>query len=129
MMKTRAARLSFVAALVLVSATAAAQRMFADFAGMWNVTIQGPSGAMNSTLNLKQKGDTITGETESELGKAAIQGLARGDTLRFVFSLDMQGQQINVQASAVLKDKDTMNGNFEVVGMGGFPFEATRKKE
>lgn len=129
MTKTRFARLSAVAAVVLIAATAGAQRMFADFAGVWNVTIQGPSGPMNSTLNLKQKGDTITGDTESELGKAAVQGLARGDTLRFVFSLDMQGQAINVQASAVLKDKDTMNGNFEVVGMGGFPFEATRKKE
>lgn len=123
------ARYAVVAALALVSTAAAAQRIFADFSGAWNVTIQGPQGAMNSLLNLKQKGDTVSGEIESELGKSAIQGLARGDTIRFVFSLDAGGQAIDIRATGVLKDKESMTGNFEAAGMGAFPFEAAKKKE
>jgi hypothetical protein len=129
MTRQKIARLSVVAALMLTSVTAAAQRLFADFSGPWNVSVQGPQGPMNSLLTLKQSGDSISGEFESELGKAPVVGRAIGDTLRFVFTLDAGGQQVNIQAQGVLKDKDNINGNLEVVGMGaGFPFTATKKQ-
>ena len=44
----RIASLSVIAALVVGAATATAQRILADFAGTWNVTIEGPQGPMNS---------------------------------------------------------------------------------
>jgi hypothetical protein len=128
MTRQRIARLTVVAALFVTAATAAAQRMFADFSGAWNVTVEGPSGPMNSLLTLKQKGDTVSGDFESELGKAAVNGLVKGDTMRFVFALDMQGQAINIQATGIMKDKDNVAGNLEVVGMGGFPFTAVKKQ-
>ena len=131
MIKQRITRLSLALALTLgavtAAATATAQRMFADFSGGWNVTVQGPQGPMNSVLNLKQKGDTVSGTFESELGTAAINGLAKGDSLKFVFALDAGGQQLSLQATATLKDKDNLNGVIEAAGMGGFPFTATRK--
>lgn len=128
MTRQRIARLTVVAALFVSAATAGAQRLFADFSGAWNVTVQGPQGPMNSLLTLKQTGDTVSGDFESELGKAAVNGLVKGDTMRFVFALDMQGQAINIQATGILKDKDNVAGNLEVVGMGGFPFTATKKQ-
>lgn len=128
MSKQRFARLSVLAALVLSAATASAQRIFADFAGAWNVTVQGPQGPMNSLLTLKQTGDTVSGEFESELGKAAVSGMTKGDSIKFSFNLDAGGQQIALQATAALKDKDNLAGVIEAAGMGGFPFAATRKQ-
>ena len=131
MTNKRIARLSLAFALTLgavsAAATATAQRMFADFSGGWNVSVQGPQGPMNSTLNLKQKGDTISGTFESELGTAAVNGLAKGDSIKFVFALDAGGQQLSLQATAALKDKDNLAGAIDAAGMGSFPFTATRK--
>ena len=78
MTRQRLARYSVVAALMLAavtalaSSTASAQRLFASFTGAWNVTVQGPQGPMNSLLTLKQSGDTVSGQFESELGTAAV---------------------------------------------------------
>lgn len=129
MTRQRFTRFSVVAALVLSAATASAQHLFADFAGAWNVTVQGPQGPMNSLLTLKQTGDTVSGDFESELGKAAVSGMVKGDSIKFAFSLDAGGQQLSLQATAALKDKDNLNGVIEAAGMGGFPFSATRKTQ
>jgi hypothetical protein len=126
MTRSRILRVAALGAVLLATASAGAQRWLADFAGVWNVTVQSPQGPLNSILTLKQSGDTVSGDFESELGKAAVSGLAKGDSLKFVFGLDMGGQQINIMATAV-KDKDNLNGNMEVAGMGAFPFSAVRK--
>lgn len=127
MTKSRIAGLSLAIALTLSATVAAAQRIFADFNGPWNVTVQGPQGPMNSVLTIKQHGDTLSGVFESELGTAPINGMAKGDSIKFVFALDAGGQQMSLQATAALKDKDNLNGVIEAAGMGGFPFTATRK--
>ena len=129
MTRQRIARLSVVAALFLGAATATAQRMLADFGGVWNVTVEGPQGPMNSQLTLKQTADTVSGEFESELGKAPVSGMVKGDSIKFSFGLDMGGQQISIQATGALKDKDNLAGSLEVAGMGGFPFTAVKKQQ
>jgi len=124
----RIASLSVIAALVVGAATATAQRMLADFSGTWNVTVEGPQGPMNSQLTLKQTADTIAGEFSSEIGKAPVSGMVKGDSIKFSFGLDMQGQQLSIQGTGALKDKDNLGGMLEVIGMGAsFPFAATRK--
>ena len=41
----------------------------------------------------------------------------------------MGGQQLSIQVTGALKDKDNLAGTIEVIGMGaGFPFTATRKQ-
>ena len=124
----RIASLTVVAALMIGAATATAQRILADFSGVWNVTIDGPQGPMNSQLTLKQTADTVAGEFESELGKAPVSGMVKGDSIKFSFGIDMGGQQLSIQGTGALKDKDNMAGSVEAVGMGAaFPFAATRK--
>ena len=133
MTRQRLARYSVVAALMLAavtafaSSTASAQRLFASFTGAWNVTVQGPQGPMNSLLTLKQSGDTVSGQFESELGTAAVTGMTKGDSIKFSFSLDAGGQALSLQATAALKDADNLAGVIEAAGMGAFPFSATRK--
>ena len=124
----RIASLTVVAALMIGAATATAQRILADFSGVWNVTIDGPQGPMNSQLTLKQTADTVAGEFESELGKAPVSGMVKGDSIKFSFGIDMGGQQLSIQGTGALKDKDNLAGQVEVVGMGAaFPFAAVRK--
>lgn len=124
----RFARLAVVGALLLGAATATAQRMFADFAGTWSVTVEGPQGAMLSEISLTQKGDTLSGKFMSEIGEAPVAGMAKGDSIKMAFGIDMGGQQLEIQVTGALKDKDNMGGTIEAVGMGGLPFTATRKK-
>jgi hypothetical protein len=128
MTTTRFARLAFATALVLGAATATAQHLLADFAGTWSVTVEGPQGPMGSELMLTQKGDTLEGKFMSEIGEAPISGMVKGDSVKIAFGLDMGGQQLSLQIAGALKDKDNMAGIVEAVGMGGFPFVATRKK-
>lgn len=128
MTKQRFARLSLVAALVLGAATAAAQHIRADFAGSWSVLVEGPQGPMSSEFALVQKGDTVAGEFISEIGRAPVAGLAKGDSLKLLISLDMGGQQLALTVSGALKDKDNLTGTVDAAGMGAFPFTAARKK-
>ncbi|MBL0169778.1 MAG: hypothetical protein IPP90_03465 [Gemmatimonadaceae bacterium] len=128
MTRQRIARLSVVAALFFGAATATAQRILADFSGAWNVTVEGPQGPMNSMLTLKQTGDTISGEFQSEIGNAPVSGMVKGDSIKVSFGIDMGGQQLSLQVIGALKDADNLGGTIEAAGMGGFPFVATRKK-
>lgn len=121
------AGLSLAAALMFGAATAAAQHLLADFGGTWNVTVDGPQGPMNSQLTLKQLADSVSGEFESELGKAPVRGKTKGDTLWFGFAVDMGGQPLVIQGSGVLSNKTSINGSLDVAGMGAFPFRATKK--
>ena len=124
----RIASLSLVAAFVIGAATATAQRILADFSGTWNVTVEGPQGPMNSQLTIKQNADTVAGEFSSEIGKAPVSGMVKGDSIKFSFGLDMGGQQLSIQGTGALKDKDNLAGMIEVIGMGAsFPFAAKRQ--
>jgi hypothetical protein len=124
----RIASLSVVAALVIGAATATAQRILADFSGTWTVTVEGPQGPMNSQLTIKQTADTVAGEFSSEIGKAPVSGMVKGDSIKFSFGLDMQGQQLSIQGTGALTDKDNLAGLIEIVGMGAsFPFAAKRQ--
>ena len=120
-----------VAAALLSFATVAtaAPRLFADLSGKWTMTIAAPDQTRTSTLTIEQKGDSISGTTESELGSAQVRGVVKGDSVFFGFGLDMGGQQLLINGSAAMKNKDTMEGMLEVGGMGAFPFSAARQAQ
>jgi hypothetical protein len=128
-MRFRRLSLAAVAvALAGTSITAAAQRLLADFSGGWDVMVQGPQGPMASTLTLTQKGDSVSGKFDSEVGSAMVKGTAKGDSLMVSLGLDVGGQVINLTTLGVLKDKDNMEGKIIAEGMGEFPFAASRQK-
>lgn len=116
------------AVLVGVAASVAAASAFADFSGKWALNIGTPDQARTAMLTLEQKGDSVSGTTESELGVAPVKGVVKGDSLFFGFALDMGGQQIVINGAAALKDKDNIDGALDVSGMGGFPFTGARQK-
>ena len=62
------------------------------------------------------------------MGTRPVTGSVKGDTVRFAFSLDMNGQALEIQSTGVLKDKDSMTGQMELAGMGAFPWTAKRSQ-
>ena len=126
MTKTRAI---FAAAALFLSLSAftSAARVLADLTGTWNVSVQTPDQTMSSTLIVKQRGDSLSGSLESELGSAPMVGSVKGDTVAFNFSLDMGGQALVIRAQGLLSDKNSMSGQLDVSGMGVMPFTAKRQ--
>lgn len=112
----------------VVAATATAQRWFADVSGKWAMTVAGPDGANESAVVLKQEADVISGTIESQmLGLAKLAGSVKGDTVRFAFTVDIQGMQFELRAGGMVKDKDNITGQLEAPnGMGSFPFTMKR---
>lgn len=122
----------FVASAALLCAAAsvavAAPRIIADLTGKWNVTISAPDQSRTALLTWTQKGDSLAGTIETELGVANIRGVSKGDSVFFGFQLDMGGQALQLNGAGAMKDKDTMNGMLELSGMGAFPFSAVRQQ-
>ncbi|HMS03708.1 MAG TPA: hypothetical protein PKE51_12065 [Gemmatimonadaceae bacterium] len=128
MSRTRALLLGTSLLLGLSAFTANADRFLADLTGTWEVSVQTPDQAVSSTLTVEQKGDSISGVLASEIGQANVRGVVKGDTVNFLFGLDMGGQAIDIAATALLTDKDNMAGSMDVSGMGNMPFSARRTK-
>jgi|JI7StandDraft_1071085.scaffolds.fasta_scaffold95282_2 hypothetical protein len=119
-----------VASSILVgSMLASAQRAPVDVSGTWSVTGSSPTGPVESTVILKQEGDSLSGSIEIvRVGWSKLTGSVRGDTVRYVFPLNMQGTPIEVRVTGVLKDKDSMAGTVDLPSdMGSYPFTAQRK--
>ena len=123
-------RRSFPAALLLsmAAATAVAQRVFADVSGKWDMTVAGPQGANESAVVFKQEADSLSGTIESQMmGSARLSGSVKGDTVRFAFTVDVQGTQYELKASGAVKDKDNIAGSLEAPnGVANFPFTMKR---
>ena len=131
-MRTIQAR-RFAAATLLfsvVAVTATAQRLLADVSGKWTMSVNTPNGPTESTATWKQTGDTLSGTIESEMmGSAKVTGMVKGDTVRFAFTVDIQGQQIPLTAGGVLnKTADAMEGTVSAAGMGDFPMTMKKQK-
>jgi hypothetical protein len=119
---------SFSLVAVAASVAAAAPRILADLSGKWTVTVATPDGGTQpSVMTLTQKGDSVSGTLESQLGTAPVAGVVKGDTLKFAFQLDMNGQALAINGVGAIKDKDNMNGALDVAGMGVMPFTAVRQ--
>ncbi|MCA0374077.1 MAG: hypothetical protein LCH84_00315 [Gemmatimonadetes bacterium] len=116
-----------LAAAAVVSIAATAPRLLADLTGKWNVTISAPDQARQALMTVTQKGDSVSGTIETELGSAPLAGVVKGDSVWFSFTLNAGGQQLPLNAAAAMKDKDNMNGALEITGMGAFPFSAQRQ--
>jgi len=133
-MRTPSLRQSLVTAALLFAATtaAASQGLFADVSGKWDVSVNTGGRVTESLVTLKQTGDSLSGTIESEGtgGSRDIVGTVKSDTVRFGFSIAMQGNTIEILAGALLKDNDTMEGEMALPnGAGTFTFTAKRKKE
>ncbi|HEY0931379.1 MAG TPA: hypothetical protein VGE27_15770 [Gemmatimonas sp.] len=125
---TTSAAIICAATTIAISAAVAAPRLFADLSGKWNVNITTPDQARTSLMTIVHKGDSLSGQTESELGVAPLKGVVKGDSVFFGFAVDMGGQQIVINGTGVMKGEHNMEGLLDVSGLGAFPFNAARQR-
>jgi len=128
MIKSRAILVATTLLVGLSAFSANANRFLADLSGTWSVAVDAQGQSVTSSLVVEQKGDSISGVLQSELGEAKVRGAVKGDTVNFVFGLDMGGQALDIAATALLIDADNMTGSMDVSGMGNMPFSAKRNK-
>ena len=75
-----------------------------------------PQGAITATLNLRQEGNVVTGDVTSPFGSAAVtEGNLNGNELTFGYSLNVQGQQMDVAIRSTI-DGNSMRGTMSVMG-------------
>ena len=97
-------------------------------AGKWKASVSGPMGEMEMTLELKQEGNTITGNVSTEMGKWEISdGLLSGNELTFVIVATMMGEKMEIAFSGTAQ-KDSMEGTLSFMG-GSAKLKATRIPE
>src|SRR4051812_21107415 len=86
-------RLAVVALAVLIAAPAFAQT---TIVGDWDMTINSPQGANTTRVSFKQDGEKVNGLFKSPQGELPFTGTLTGDTLKFTFQIQFQGQPLDI---------------------------------
>lgn len=99
----------------------------AQVAGTWTMTVNGPQGAMASTLTLTQTGAALDGSILSEFGTASLSdGRVSGRNLSWTASFQVGGERMTVTFDAEV-DGDRMTGRARTAEMGTMTFTAEKK--
>jgi hypothetical protein len=99
----------------------------ASLTGKWNVNVQGPNGAIESGLDLKVDGKKVTGTISSPQGEAKIEGELAEGKLTFWFSMDANGQTLNISFTGSQQKDGTLAGTLSF-GQGELTWTAARAK-
>jgi len=100
-----------------------------DLTGTWAFAIELPNVSATPTVVLKQDGESLTGEYQSQqYGKFPLKGTIKGATIDFGFEMAIEGNAINVSYTGTVIDKDTMHGDASYGGLADGTFTASRRK-
>ena len=108
--------------MFIATATPFAQN---DVAGGWDVTINGPQGAITAGLTLKQDGEKLTGAIDSPQGTAELTGTVKGTTVSLAFSIQGPQGPLDIKVTGEVAGT-TMKGVLDF-GAGTADFTATKK--
>ena len=97
------------------------------FAGKWNVNVQNPNGAIDSTMELKVDGKKVTGTLQSQMGEAKLEGEIAEGKLTFWFSMDANGQTLNITFVGTSQKDGSLAGTLSF-GQGDLNWTATKAK-
>lgn len=114
--------LAAAAALVVVLGSGVLAQ---SVAGAWDLTINGPEGAINATATLKQDGDKVTGSIESPQGTAEMTGTVQGKVLNLSFTIPGPNGNLDIKVNGEV-DGTAMKGMIDF-GMGMADFTAKKK--
>ncbi len=117
-----------VAALCLlalvVSQTALAQKP-ANFAGEWELTMEGRQGTITQTLKLEQDGGKVKGTLSSPRGETPVEGTVKGNQISFTAKRQTPRGEMVIEYTGTLEG-DTIKGT---MGGGQFSRDWTAKKK
>jgi hypothetical protein len=112
-----------VAAALVLSVNAYAQ---GNIAGAWDLAITGPEGPVNATATLKQDGEKVTGEIESQAGKAELTGTLKGKALTMAFTIQTPQGPMDIKVAGEVEGA-SMKGTIDLAGMGMMEFTGKKK--
>ena len=97
------------------------------FAGKWNVNVQNPNGAIESTMDLKVDGKKVSGTLQSQMGETRLEGEIADAKLTFWFSMDANGQTLNITFVGTSQKDGSLAGTLSF-GQGEINWTATKAK-
>jgi len=81
-----------------------------NIAGKWSLKVSGPMGEIESTMELEQDGNQISGSISSSMGRWEIRdGILSGNELALSISATMMGQTMDLSFSGTT-EKDSIEG-------------------
>lgn len=105
---------------------AAVSAFAADVTGTWNLSVETPNGTRESTIDLKQDGNNLTGTVHSQMGDVALKGTVNGDEVTFSVTRERDGQSFKIDYSGKVEGAK-MTGTLKFGDNGDIPFTATKK--
>ena len=131
-MKFRTIRVSGMLATAIAIAlagTVEASAQTANVAGAWTLTVDSDAGITTPSVTLVQDGETLTGHYSSEnLGENDLTGTVSGSDIRFSFTADLGGMDIEVSYAGTIDEDGMISGTLDLGGFGGGTFTAVRKE-
>lgn len=113
-------------AVVFAFVLGVAPRGQGNVSGAWDLSINGPQGAITAGATLKQDGETVTGTIDSPQGTAEMKGTIKGKTLALTFSVAGPDGPLDIKVSGEVEG-DAIKGVLDF-GMGTADFTAAKKK-
>lgn len=132
---TRKARSMVVVGLIAAAAVTAAAQTPAKpaavaVAGKWAVALETDSFTANSSLELKQDGEKLTGSyISTRYGAAPLQGTIKERVIEFSFKLNADGTDVPMAFKGeVAADALSMKGRASIADMGEATWTAKKEK-
>jgi hypothetical protein len=111
--------------LVIGVAMTASSYAQSSVSGVWDLSINGPGGAITAAATLKQDGEKVTGSIESPQGTAELSGTLKGKVLNMSFSIPGPNGNLDIKVNGEV-DGASMKGIIDF-GMGMADFTAKKK--
>lgn len=115
----------FLLILVFGLALTASSYAQSGVTGVWDLSINGPEGAITAAATLKQDGEKVTGSIESPQGTADLTGTITGKALNLSFTIAGPNGSLDIKVNGEV-DGASMKGIIDF-GMGMADFTAKKK--
>ena len=93
--------------------------------GLWNASMETPGGTSTFQLDLKVRGDTLSGTVIRARGNVPLSGVVKDNVVAFSYTIDYNGNPFTLTVHATVSG-DTMTGTVDIGGNGDEPFSAKR---
>lgn len=120
-------RMSTLAALAVFSVVSLVAQGKLDVTGRWAFAVETAAGSGNPTITLKQDGDKLTGHYSGQLGEADLTGTVKGADISFKFTVDAQGNMLDITYTGTVDAKDSMKGKVSIAGLGDGTWTAKKQ--
>jgi hypothetical protein len=116
-MQAQMARRRFTVAVValVLAAVTSGRAQTVDVTGDWAFTVETGMGSGSPAISFKQDGEKLTGTYDGQLGTANFTGTVKGTAIQFSFTLNAQGQEVDVNYTGTVDGK-TMKGAVAMAG-------------